>query len=138
MSLSLFGDLHILSRGSAPVNLVAGWVQETAKREDEIAHDLIIAAKMSDSDLDSHEKVFAGCYAVINGQEIDTLKALRASLESIKQVIQGVHDDLVVSQNNYKEITRISFYLSKTEYRTTGEMDWSSRPGGPNKKTSIT
>ena len=77
-------------------------------------------------------------YDLINVQEIDTLKALRASLESIKQVIQGVHDDLVVSQNNYKEITGISSCLSKANGRIAGEMDWSSGPGGPDKKTSIT
>ena len=77
-------------------------------------------------------------YDLINGQEIDTLKALRASLESIKQVIQGVHDDLVVSQNNYKEITSISSCFNKANGRIAGEMDWSSGSGGPDKKTLIT
>jgi hypothetical protein len=52
---------------------------------------------------DLHEKVPAGtCRTYL--QELETLRALRASLESIKQVVQGVHDDLVVSQGNYTEI----------------------------------
>ena len=33
------------------------------------------------------------------------MRALRASLESIKQVVQGVHNDLLTSQTNYKEIS---------------------------------
>ena len=41
-------------------------------------------------------------------QELDTLKALRASLESIKQVVQGIHDDLSVSQENMTEFARTS------------------------------
>ena len=83
-------------------------------------------------------KRYAVSYVLINGQEIDTLKALRASLESIKQVIQGVQDDLVVSQNNYKEITRIASLSIKPNGRTAGEMDWSSGRSRSNKNTSIT
>jgi hypothetical protein len=55
------------------------------------------------------------------------LRALRASLESIKQVVQGVHDDLVVSQGNYTEMAGYSYPFQADE-RTPGEMDRISRP----------
>jgi hypothetical protein len=60
-------------------------------------------------------------------QELDTLKALRASLESVKQVVQGIHDDLVVSQENMVEFTRYpSFVLQLTtelQEKWTGVVD---------------
>jgi len=41
-------------------------------------------------------------------QEIEVLRTLRASLEAIKQVVQGVHDDLKASEANYAEMARTS------------------------------
>ena len=55
------------------------------------------------------------------------MRALRASLESIKQVIQGVHDDLVVSKNNYKEITGMALLhtqlTAELQEKWTGAVD---------------
>ena len=62
-----------------------------------------------------------------DNQEIETLKALRASLEAIKQVVQGVHDDLAVSQQNYKELTGTLPLFSITHDRATTEMDGDNR-----------
>jgi hypothetical protein len=56
---------------------------------------------------DTHEKVFIPFVLSDLQQEIETLQALRASLESIKQIIQGVHNDLQVVQHNYTELAGV-------------------------------
>jgi hypothetical protein len=63
-----------------------------------------------------------------HGQELDTLKALRASMESIKQVVQGIHDDLIVSQENMVEFTRspslaLHAYKIELQEKWTGVVD---------------
>jgi hypothetical protein len=74
---------------------------------------------------DSHEKVPDGtCRTYL--QELETLRALRASLESIKQVVQGVHDDLLVSQGNYTEIAGCLQQFNADE-RDSRKMDRDGR-----------
>jgi hypothetical protein len=69
---------------------------------------------------DSQEKV-EPCGVTTYDKELDMLKTLRACLEAIKQVVQGVHDDLVASQNNYAEMAGIqlvaSFVLANNQRR---------------------
>ena len=87
----------------------------------------LLTAEMLDLD-DSYERVLLLFGLRADDKELETLRALRASLESIKQIVQGVHDDLLVSQHNYTELVGHSTCLEHAYFRITTEMDRDGRP----------
>ena len=66
------------------------------------------------------------------------MQALRASLESIKQIVEGVHDDLVASQKNYEEmagINTISPLVTNSSH--SRKMESINRSGGTRTQNPI-